>query len=43
MGEGVLCQRFAGAAEAAGYPVPHMGSGLIRKYVADLKHLGLIA
>ncbi|HEX7852287.1 MAG TPA: carboxylic acid reductase [Sphingobium sp.] len=42
MGEGVACQRFAGNAAAAGYPVPHWGAELIHKYVADLKHVGLL-
>jgi len=43
MGEGVPCQRFASAAAAAGCPVPHLEAGLIHKYVADLRHVGLIA
>ncbi|MCW1431083.1 carboxylic acid reductase [Novosphingobium sp. JCM 18896] len=42
MGEGVPCQRFAGDAEAAGYPVAHLEAGLIHKYVADLRHVGLL-
>jgi fatty acid CoA ligase FadD9 len=42
MGEGVACQRFAGDAAAAGYPVPHLAGELIHKYVADLKHVGLL-
>ncbi len=43
MGQGLACARFATAAEAAGFPVPHPSSGLIEKYVADLRHLGMIA
>lgn len=42
MGEGVPCQRFAGEAEAAGYPIVNLDAALIHKYVADLKHLGLL-
>jgi fatty acid CoA ligase FadD9 len=44
MGEGGLaCQRFSSGAEAAGFPVPRLGAALIHKYVADLKHVGLLA
>ncbi|WP_395336408.1 carboxylic acid reductase [Novosphingobium sp. BL-8H] len=43
MGEGVPCQRFASDAQAAGYPIAHLGAGLIHKYVADLRHIGLLA
>jgi len=42
MGEGVACERFAREAEAAGYPAPQLDAVLIRKYVADLRHLGLL-
>jgi fatty acid CoA ligase FadD9 len=42
MGEGLACQRFARGAEAVGYPLPHLGADLIYKYVADLKHVGLL-
>ncbi|MFM5931895.1 MAG: hypothetical protein ACKOPQ_13390 [Novosphingobium sp.] len=42
MGEGVPCQRFASDASAAGYPAPHMGAALIRKYGSDLRHIGLL-
>ena len=42
MDEGIACQRFAASAEAAGCPVPQLGAALVRKYVADLKHLGLL-
>lgn len=42
MGEGVPCRRFADDAKAAGYPIAHLDAGLIRKYVADLKAIGLL-
>lgn len=42
MGEGVACQRFAAAASAAGYPPPPLGPEMIHKYVADLRHIGLL-
>jgi fatty acid CoA ligase FadD9 len=35
-------QRFRSAAEAAGYPIPRLSGALIRKYVADLRHLELL-
>jgi fatty acid CoA ligase FadD9 len=34
--------RFCSAAKAAGFEVPHMSAALIKKYVADLKGLGLL-
>jgi fatty acid CoA ligase FadD9 len=34
--------RFCAAATAAGFEVPHMSAALIKKYVADLKGLGLL-
>jgi len=43
MGQGLACDRFSAAAEAAGFPVPHLGAALIEKYVADLRQLGMIA
>ncbi len=42
MGNGVACERFSAAAEAAGHPVPHLNAQLIHKYVADIKHVGLL-
>ncbi|WP_395396998.1 carboxylic acid reductase [Novosphingobium sp. BL-8A] len=42
MGEGVPCQRFADDAQAAGCPISHPGAALIHKYVADLRHVGLL-
>jgi hypothetical protein len=42
MGAGVVCQQFSSGAEAAGFPVPRLGAPLIHKYVADLKHVGLL-
>ena len=35
-------ERFCAASEAAGYPIPHLSAELIHKYVADLRHLGMI-
>ncbi len=35
-------KRFCSASEAAGYPIPHLSAGLIKKYVADLRHLKLL-
>ena len=42
MGQGLSCGRFSAAAEAAGFPVPQLGASLIRKYVEDLRYLGLL-
>jgi fatty acid CoA ligase FadD9 len=42
MGAGVSCERFSRGAEDAGFPVPRLGAPLIHKYVADLKHIGLL-
>lgn len=42
MGEAVPCARFVQEAGATGYPVPQLGRALIDKYVADLKHVGLL-
>ncbi|MFT3964260.1 MAG: thioester reductase domain-containing protein [Sphingobium sp.] len=36
-------ERFRNAAVAAGYPIPGLSAALIHKYVADLKHMGLLA
>jgi fatty acid CoA ligase FadD9 len=35
--------RFQAAAEAAGLPIPQLSAALIKKYVADLKHLQLLS
>ncbi|HMO67207.1 MAG TPA: hypothetical protein PKE25_00810, partial [Novosphingobium sp.] len=35
--------RFSAAAQAAGYPVRGLTPAMIHKYVADLRHLGLLA
>ena len=35
--------RFIAAANAAGVPIPQLSADLIGKYVADLRHLGLLA
>jgi fatty acid CoA ligase FadD9 len=39
----VPIERFRAAANDAGRPIPHLAAALIHKYVADLRHLGMIA
>lgn len=35
-------ENFRSATDAAGYPIPHLSEALIKKYVADLRHLNLL-
>lgn len=38
----VPAQRFTAAAQAAGWPLPPLSASIICKYVADMRHLGLL-